>query len=263
MSSHLTVSIITVCLNAEESIEKTICSVHDQIYRYIEYVVIDGVSTDRTGDILTQYRSSITTLVSEEDSGVYDAMNKGIRHASGDIVYFLNADDAFYDEYVVEEIVREFEKYPDAGIVYGKVKFVNIPDHRKDRDHDKLTFAFRTNFELLQLIIPNQCVFARKAVFDQIGSFDTSYCVHADYDWFLRAAKNKIPMKFVERYTAYYNYQGLSYQTRNTTMGEKITIVFRNTRLHDFIVYFAFAACRKLKLLFNDYCVHPLVHRKK
>ena len=100
------VSVITVCYNAEEFIENAINSVLNQTYINIEYIIIDGASKDSTVPIINKYKSKITFFLSEPDNGIYEAMNKGIKAATGDILYFLNSDDIFYDKYVIENVVK-------------------------------------------------------------------------------------------------------------------------------------------------------------
>ena len=114
------ISIITVCKNAETTIEKTIQSVLSQSYKNIEYVVIDGASTDNTNALIKAYRNRISHYVSEIDHGIYNAMNKGIKFAKGDIVFFLNANDIFYDEFVLEKVASVFSK-ADIELLYGDV----------------------------------------------------------------------------------------------------------------------------------------------
>ena len=101
------VSIITVCFNSERTIEQTIKSVLNQTYKEIEYIIVDGQSTDGTLDIINKYSSQIAKIVSEPDEGLYHAMNKGISMATGDIVGIINSDD-WYEPYTVEEVVKCF-----------------------------------------------------------------------------------------------------------------------------------------------------------
>src|SRR3989338_3125818 len=106
----LLVSIVTVCLNSKEYLEGAIKSVSEQTYPNIEYLVIDGGSTDGSVEIFNKYKDRINKLIIEKDNGIFDAMNKGIRAASGNIIYFLNSDDKFYDNNVVENAIEVFVK---------------------------------------------------------------------------------------------------------------------------------------------------------
>jgi glycosyltransferase involved in cell wall biosynthesis len=120
------VSIITVCLNSEKTIENTIQSVLFQSYKNIEYIVIDGNSTDNTKSILGKYADFISTVVSEPDKGLYDAMNKGLKLATGDVIGILNSDDLYKDLFVVEKVMKQFDEEVDA--VYGDIVYVDKND---------------------------------------------------------------------------------------------------------------------------------------
>src|SRR5690554_4083025 len=115
-------SIITVCKNSEATIENTILSVISQSYCDFEYIIVDGVSTDKTLDIVNKYRGSIAKIISEPDSGLYDAMNKGINAASGDYLFFLNSDDKFIDDNVLEKTYIK-AKNNKAELLYGDQMF--------------------------------------------------------------------------------------------------------------------------------------------
>ena len=117
------VSIITVCFNSQETIKETIESVISQTYKNIEYIVIDGKSNDGTCSIINQFNTSISKFVSEKDNGIYDALNKGIRMSTGDIVGFLHADDVFDNKTVIEKVVKSFDINID--ILYGDINYVN------------------------------------------------------------------------------------------------------------------------------------------
>ena len=130
------VSIVTVCYNSEATIEETICSVLDQNYPDIEYIVVDGKSTDKTFSIIDKYRNKISKIISEKDDGMYFAINKGISLATGDIVGILNADDFYSNEKIISLVVKEFEaKKPDS--VYGNLQYVSRDNPRKIIRHWK------------------------------------------------------------------------------------------------------------------------------
>lgn len=113
------ISIITACYNAEKTIEQTIQSVLAQTYDHIEYIIVDGASTDSTMDIVNKYRDRIDIIISESDKGIYDAFNKGIKVTTGEYVNFMNADDYFYAENSVRSIVDEMSKYSNVAMIYG------------------------------------------------------------------------------------------------------------------------------------------------
>jgi len=115
------VSIITVCFNAEKTIRDTIESVLSQVHNDIEYIVVDGQSTDTTLDIIKEYEGQISKYVSEPDEGLYDAMNKGVNMATGEVVGILNADDIYHDDNVISDIVKNFDANP-MDAFYGDMK---------------------------------------------------------------------------------------------------------------------------------------------
>jgi glycosyltransferase involved in cell wall biosynthesis len=124
------VSIITVCYNSEKTIEDTIKSVINQSYPNIEYIVIDGVSNDNTLAIISKYKDKITKIVSEKDKGIYDAINKGIRLATGDIIANLNSDDFYIDNNVIADVVATFEN-EKTDTLYADLYYVDAVDTNK------------------------------------------------------------------------------------------------------------------------------------
>ena len=120
----MNISIITVCLNSEFTIEQTIRSVIDQDYPTIEYIIIDGKSNDNTREVIKRYEDKISKIISEDDEGMYFAINKGIQLATGDIIGILNSDDFYVDDKVISKVVNEFiSKNVDA--VYADLVYVN------------------------------------------------------------------------------------------------------------------------------------------
>ena len=119
------ISIITVCKNAVDSIEDTLLSLYGQTYNNIEHIVIDGASTDGTLEILNKYQDKIAYFVSESDSGIYNAMNKGIKAATGDFLLFLNANDTFYCVDVLEKVSNALIENPDAKYLFGDVNYIS------------------------------------------------------------------------------------------------------------------------------------------
>jgi len=180
--SSLTVSVITVSLNAAAHIERAITSVVNQERDNIEYIVIDGGSTDGTLAIMDGYRDRIQQVLSEPDEGLYDAMNKGLALAGGEVIYFLNADDYLADPGVLADVMQRFEDSSETGVVYGQLhwdlggKLVrSVQPERVDREG----LARRT--------VLHQSMFTRRALFEQVGGFATDLRVVSDYDWIVRA----------------------------------------------------------------------------
>ena len=178
------VSVVTICRNVHAEIGPTLDSVAAQTHADIEHIVIDGASTDGTLGILDAHRKRLAVLVSEPDGGIYDAMNKGIARATGELVHFLNAGDWFYDAHAVENAVRFVERNPQGDLFYGDIE-VRLPDGQTvihvPQEPDKAAETMVCG------CLPHQGTFARRSVFDRTGPFDTRWRVHADYDWFLKA----------------------------------------------------------------------------
>jgi glycosyltransferase involved in cell wall biosynthesis len=246
------VSIITVCLNAEASIEKTIQSVISQTFTDIEYIIIDGQSNDNTLEIIDKYRDSISKVISEHDQGIYDAMNKGIGISSGDIIYFLNADDYLYDKNVIKDVVREFMQQEDLSLLYGTVLRINIPEPElKSGIATKRTTPVNNIYDLYAYSICHQGLFVKKSVYDSIGMFDLKYRICADVDWIARCFKRKIPVTNLSRKVAFYNYTGFNYRNRKTRLKEKRSIFLRYFSSQVAVILFK-EAIRKLRCKFTS-----------
>lgn len=176
------VSIITVCYNSEVTIGRTIESVLRQTYPYIEYIIVDGASKDKTLSIITEYKPLFgdrLKLISEPDKGIYDAMNKGIRMATGTLVGILNSDD-FYEPGAVEHMINAMtdEKHQ---ILYGFIRSLkNGEEYSVDR---------RSHKALEEGMIAHPACFVTKAVYDDFGCFDLQYISVADYDFMLRMSR--------------------------------------------------------------------------
>lgn len=175
------ISIITVCFNGEQYIEQTIKSVLEQKNIALEYIIIDGGSSDTTLDIIKQYESSIALYISEPDKGIADAMNKGIALATGDYILFLHADDYFKDNHVVFEA---------STLMQGKADIYafDILFKKENKLLRKTTkrFGVRTYFKTP---VMHQGAFCKKELFKQLNGFDESLKIAMDYDFFLRAYK--------------------------------------------------------------------------
>lgn len=177
------ISIITVCRNAGATIERTLTSVARQTHADIQYIVIDGASTDDTNEIIKKYSSIIDVFVSEKDGGIFNAMNKGIEKARGDLIYFLNADDYLHDDAVIADVARFVDEHPDGSVYYGGIE-VRM-DGKPPVDH--MPGPPEQAGEIMICgSLPHQGTFARRSVFERLGGFNEQYRIHADYDWFVR-----------------------------------------------------------------------------
>jgi glycosyltransferase involved in cell wall biosynthesis len=203
MSDNLLVSIITPCYNSGKTIEKTLQSIENQTYKNIEYIIIDGASTDNTMEIIERHKTNLLNLkiVSEKDSGIYEAMNKGIKLASGELIGIVNSDD-WYENDTVEQVVNVYKgnKYE---VVYGMQR--NYKDNK-----EKSIILYRHEFLSEQNINHPTC-FVTKDTYKDFGSFDTNYRSAADYDLMLRFwENNKITFTPVMRILSNFQLGGMS-----------------------------------------------------
>ena len=183
------VSIITACYNREKTIATAIESVKEQSYKDIEYVIIDGLSKDRSMDIINSHHQDIDVIISEKDTGIYDALNKGIKNCSGDIIGLLHSDDFFYEKDTVKKVVEVFEK-TGADIVYGNGMYVDEDDISKVKriyraDHIKDYYFY---FGWIPL---HTTIYVKREVFDKYGLYDDSFRIASDYEISLRWFTNR------------------------------------------------------------------------
>lgn len=194
-----TITVVTVCYNCRNEIEKTINSVINQTYQNIEYIIIDGASNDGTLDIVNKYSSKISLIISEADNGVYDAMNKGIKKSCGKWILFMNAGDTFYDDYVVE---NTFKNYVDNGesIIYGKVAEID--------ECNNFTGVVRYGYEKC-FPACHQAIFTRTTELKD-HPFNTKYKIIADYVFYYHLYKRNPSYLKTNSIIANYNNNGLS-----------------------------------------------------
>lgn len=213
------ISIITVCYNAGNYIQKSIESVINQDYKNIEYIIIDGNSQDHTREIIEKYSYTITKFISEPDNGIYHAMNKGIKLASGDYIYFLGSDDYLIDAKVISDVVAFIKKNPQYQFVYGNIE-VRSDNKHKSYIHKPSKPDYVLD-ELISGCLPHQASFAHSSLFDSqnIGLFNEKYKSASDYEWFLKtsafALEQNKPLGYYDRIIASYNSLGVSSNVEN------------------------------------------------
>lgn len=183
----LKVSIITVCYNSEKTIKSTIKSVVSQDYPNKEYIIVDGGSKDGTMAIVDSFKDSVAKKISEPDKGIYDAMNKGIKMASGDIIGILNSDDVFVSDTIISDIVNAFE-VNKADAVYGNI------DYFKDEATKKVlrtwvTKPYYPTFFDDGEVPPHPSLFVKRSVYEEIGVYYPDFKISSDYEFMLRAFK--------------------------------------------------------------------------
>ncbi len=180
--SNLKISLITVVYNSQNTIRRCIESVISQNYSNIEYIIIDGGSTDGTLQIIEQYRAHINFFLSEPDKGIYDAMNKGINAATGKIVGTLNSDDFFAYKDVISCISEAFEQY-DPDVVYGNLDYINLNGkvQRKWKAGN-----YKNNFFNWGWMPPHPTFYCKRELFEKLGAYNLQYGTAADYELMVR-----------------------------------------------------------------------------
>lgn len=195
------ITVVTVCLNSAATLERTIESVLTQTYPNIEYIIIDGASNDGTVDIIRRYADRLALWLSEPDRGLYDAMNKGLRHATGDVIHFLNADDHYLASDVLERLVVELE--PDR-VCYGQMVY-----HGSDGSVRRMCQPFSWSRELRGSCVPQPVTFVPLQLYREVGEFDLQYLIAADYEMFLRLV-SRFPVRFIDIPVTAMYHSGLS-----------------------------------------------------
>lgn len=193
------VSIITVSYNAEKTISDTVNSVLTQTYKNVEYIIVDGASKDNTLNILNSFEPGSFQLISESDNGLYDAMNKGVAMATGDIIGILNADDVFADSKVIEEVVNQMETsgadclYSD--LIYVKEDLKTIVRKWESGEYQK--GAFKKGW-----MPPHPTFYVKKECYEKYGAFNLDFRTSADYELMLRFIhKNEVSVTYLPRTT--------------------------------------------------------------
>lgn len=178
------VSIITVVYNSVHTIQQCIESVLSQSYPDIEHIVVDGGSTDGTLDVIRNYGSRISKIISEPDQGIYDAMNKGIKLSAGSIVGILNSDDIYYDDSVVSEVVSAFS-IAGSDLLYGDICYFN-----RNKDEVPVRVWKASSYEKGSFFTgwhpPHPALFAKKEVYEKYGLFRKDFRIAGDFELMLR-----------------------------------------------------------------------------
>ncbi len=178
------VSIITIVYNGKATIKDTICSILSQTYNNIEYIIIDGGSNDGTLEIVKNYGDRINALISEPDQGIYDAMNKGIALATGDVVGILNSDDYYIDEFAIEKIVKAFEE-KEVNSVFADLVYIGRNDSDKIvRKYDSSQFS--SDKFAYGWAPAHPTFFVKRNVYRKYGMFRTDLKIAADFDLLVR-----------------------------------------------------------------------------
>lgn len=221
--SSPTFSIITVTYNAFPLLERTILSILSQSYPHIEYIIIDGGSTDGTVDIVKQYASGLAYWVSEPDKGLYDAMNKGIRKATGEYVWFINAGDTFYSMDTLNQVVALIQKkaqLPD--VIYGETAITDTKGNqvamRRLKAPDKLTWkSFR-----MGMLVCHQSFIAKRAIAPE---YNLDYRFSSDYEWTIKCLKQAKRIANTRMTLANFLEEGMTTANRKASLKERYQIM--------------------------------------
>lgn len=218
-----TFSIITVTFNAERWLERTILSVLSQSYSNIEFIIVDGASKDGTVDIIKQYESGISSWISEPDNGLYDAMNKGLKMATGDYVWFINAGDTLYTSDTLQRIVASLKKRVSLpGVIYGETKIVDAEGWslgmRRLKAPKRLTWkSFR-----MGMLVCHQSFIARR---DIAPAYNLDYKLVADYDWCIQCLKASRKIHNSRLILSNFLDEGLSSVNRKESLKERYEVM--------------------------------------
>ena len=189
------ISIITISFNAKSTIEKTLQSVANQSYKNIEHIIVDGGSKDNTLEICNSF-SHVSKIISEPDNGVYDAFNKGLKLATGDIIGFLNADDVFFNENSVQEIVNPFSNN-ETDIVYGNLDYVN-EEGKVIRNW--ISKPYEKGLIKKAWMPAHPTFYCKKEVYDRFGGYNDSFIIGGDFELCLRFLEvNKVPSFYLNK----------------------------------------------------------------
>ena len=211
-------SVITIVYNNAKDIERTMLSVLNQSYKNIEYILIDGNSTDGTLNIIKKYENRLAKLISEKDKGIYDAMNKGLAQATGDYVLFMNSGDEIYE---LDTVERVFATAPNADIYYGETEMYdeNWNSLGQRRHQAPETFSWRS-FKY-GMNISHQAIYIKRSLSEP---YDLKYKYSADIDWIIKIAKKASNIVNTHLYVAKYLVGGMSKQKHRESLKERFKI---------------------------------------
>jgi glycosyltransferase involved in cell wall biosynthesis len=235
------ISVICVVFNGERTISQTLESLINQSYKYVEIIIVDGQSTDRTLEIIELYKDYIDILITGKDAGIYDAMNKGISAASGNWLYFIGCDDVLINSSVFSDFINKTEPNIDNLLYYGNV--ILEPSGMK----------YGGEFDLIRIIKENIChqaVFYHRSIFQNIGQFNLKYIMLADWDLNIRCFGNiNIKCQYIDLVVAKYNELGQSSSVGDKKFNnEFIKIIYQNLPFRYSIFYLFYKLQRRFKI---------------
>jgi len=211
-------SVITIVYNNVKDIERTMLSVLNQSYPNIEYILIDGASTDGTKDIIYRYKDRLAQFISEKDKGIYDAMNKGLSLATGDYLLFMNSGDEIYSTDTVREV---FASAPGADIYYGETEMYDEDWHSLGQRRHEAPQTFDWKSFKYGMSISHQAIYIKR---DLASPYDLQYKYSADIDWIIKVAKKASSIVNTHTYVAKYLVGGISKQKHMESLKERFHI---------------------------------------
>lgn len=221
-----TFSIITVSYNAEETLDITIRSVLSQTYSQLEYIIVDGASTDETSAIIDNYRRDISRVICEPDKGIYDAMNKGLRAATGDYVCFLNAGDTFYQTTTIEKVARSLMiQHISPDVIYGDTMIVD--KERCFKRMRRLSPPKKLNWKSFKrgMLVCHQAFFAKRILAEP---YDLTYRFSSDFDWCIQVMKKSSSFYNTRAVLVKYLDEGVTTQNRMESLKERFRIMVKH-----------------------------------
>lgn len=221
------ITVITVVINAEKTIQSNLTSVACQTFPNLRHLIVDGGSTDRTREIFLRHKHHRVSWISQEDSGIYDAMNKALDFVYPDeFVLFINGDDRLTHPNILQEVASQWS---GAEVICGKIGWLDI-----DGQYIK-PYGSAPHFSTLRrgMVAHHQGVLAKRNVFQLLGKFETRYQIAADYDWILRLATANIPVQWLEKEIAQVRLGGISDRKRMRSTWERWKIVCHHYSAND------------------------------
>ena len=245
MHNHLTptISVITVTYNAAKTLEETISSVISQTYHHIEYIVVDGASKDGTLQIIDKYKSYISKVISEKDSGLYDAMNKGLKLATGDYVCFLNAGDCFHEDDTLQQAIHSIKEKTLPDVIYGHTALVDEKRHfvRMRRLEPPKVLNWKS-FKQGMLVCHQAFILKRNLA----QPYDLQYRFSSDFDWCIKAMKKATTFHNTHLTLIDYLDEGMTTQNQKASLQERFRIMCQHYGYTSTIFHHAWFVARTL-----------------
>ena len=217
-------TVITVTYNAQHTLMRTVKSVQEQTYEYIEHIIVDGKSTDRTVELIKQLANEKTRWISEKDKGIYDAMNKATQMAKGEYICYLNAGDAFYEKETVEKIIHAAQQNNNPDILYGET--VVVDNEGEFLYNRRLKAPKELNWKSFKqgMLVCHQAFIIKRALFEP---YDLTYRFSADVDWCIKLMKKSNSICNTQQTLIKYLNEGVTTNNRKASLKERYQIMVK------------------------------------